>query len=70
MMRIVKNKKDDAASIAFLLDKVKYYGGIDYAQRRMREWQDASLEALNALPEGPSRKALAELVEYIGNRVR
>ncbi len=70
MMRIVKNKKDDAASIAFLLDKVKSYGGIDYAQRRMREWQDASLEALNALPEGPSRKALAELVEYIGNRVR
>ena len=70
MMRIVKNKKDDPNSIKWLMEKVRALGGIEYAQKRMGEWQQIAREHLQEFPEGEARQALNELVEYIGNRVR
>ena len=70
LMRIVKNKKDDPASIQWLMEKVKDLGGLDYAQQRMADWQDRARQALNDFPDGDSREALYALVDYMGNRVR
>jgi len=70
LMRIVKNKKDDPASIQWLMEKVKDLGGLDYAQQRMADWQDRARQALTDFPEGDSREALYALVDYMGNRVR
>ncbi len=70
LMRIVKNKKDDPASIQWLMEKVKDLGGLDYAQQRMADWQDRARQALSDFPEGDSREALYALVDYMGNRVR
>ena len=70
LMRIVKNKKDDPASIQWLMEKVKDLGGLDYAQQRMADWQDRARQALTDFPEGDSREALYALVDYMGNRAR
>ena len=70
LMRIVKNKKDDPASIQWLMEKVKDLGGLDYAQQRMADWQDRARQALTDFPEGDSREALYALVDYMGNRNR
>jgi len=70
LMRIVKNKKDDPASIQWLMEKVKDLGGLDYAQQRMADWQDRARQALSVFPDGDSREALYALVDYMGNRVR
>lgn len=70
LMRIVKNKKDDPASIQWLMEKVKDLGGLDYAQQRMADWQDRARQALSDFPYGDSREALYALVDYMGNRVR
>jgi len=70
LMRIVKNKKDDPASIQWLMEKVKDLGGLDYAQQRMADWQDRARQALSDFPDGDSREALYALVDYMGNRVR
>ena len=70
LMRIVKNKKDDPASIQWLMEQVKDLGGLDYAQQRMADWQDRARQALSDFPDGDSREALYALVDYMGNRVR
>ncbi len=70
LMRIVKNKKDDPASIQWLMEKVKDLGGLDYAQQCMADWQDRARQALSDFPDGDSREALYALVDYMGNRVR
>lgn len=70
LMKIVKNKKEDPQSILWLMDKVRELGGISYAQKRLTEWQEKAKGHLTTFPEGPSRTALQELVDYIGNRVR
>ncbi len=70
LMRIVKNKKDDPASIQWLMEKVKDLGGLDYAQQRMADWQERARQALSDFPDGDSREALYALVDYMGNRVR
>lgn len=69
LMRIVKNKKDDPQSIQWLMEKVRELGGMDYAQKRMAEWQAVARTHLQTFPEGPARQALDELVDYMGNRV-
>jgi octaprenyl-diphosphate synthase len=69
LMRIVKNKKDDPKSIQWLMEKVRELGGMDYAQKRMAEWQALARTHLQTFPEGPARQALDELVDYMGNRV-
>ncbi len=70
LIRIVKNKKDDPASIQWLVQKVKELGGLDYAQHRMASWQEAARQALCHFPDGEARQALHALIEYTGNRVR
>ena len=70
LIKIVKNKKEDPQSILWLMDKVRELGGISYAQKRLTEWQEKAKGHLTTFPEGPSRTALQELVDYIGNRVR
>jgi octaprenyl-diphosphate synthase len=69
LMRIVKNRKDDPKSIQWLMEKVRELGGIDYAQKRMAEWQALARTHLQSFPKGPAREALDELVDYMGKRV-
>lgn len=65
---IVKNNNNDKAKVKFVIDHVKSYGGIEYAQQKMIEYRDQALSILNSFPPSPAREALEELVRYTTDR--
>lgn len=65
---IVKNNNNDKEKVKFVIDHVKSYGGIEYAQSKMIEYRDNALAILNSFPATPAREALEELVRYTTDR--
>jgi len=65
---IVKNNNNDKEKVKFVIDHVKSYGGIEYAEAKMIEYRDNALAILNSFPESPAREALEELVRYTTDR--
>ena len=65
---IVKNNNNDKEKVKFVIDNVKAYGGIEYANQKMMEYRDNALLILNSFPPSPAREALEELVRYTTDR--
>ena len=65
---IVKNNNNDKEKVKFVIDHVKSYGGIEYAEAKMIEYRDNALAILNSFPATPAREALEELVRYTTDR--
>ena len=65
---IVKNNNNDKAKVKFVIDAVKDYGGIEYAEAKMIEYRDNALNILHSFPDSPAREALEELVRYTTDR--
>ena len=65
---IVKNNNNDKEKVKFVIDHVKSYGGIEYAEAKMIEYRDNALAFLNSFPASPAREALEELVRYTTDR--
>lgn len=65
---IVKNNNNDKAKVKFVIDAVKDYGGIEYAEAKMKEYRDNALNILHSFPDSPAREALEELVRYTTDR--
>jgi len=70
MMRIVRHKQNDPESVEQLMRQVVDMGGIDYAQKAMKGWQDKASDILQGWPGGAARDALSELLTYIGQRAK
>lgn len=43
-------------------------GGINYAQQKMKVYQQEALELLHKYPDTPARRAMEELVNYVIDR--
>ena len=52
----------------FVIDAVKDYGGIEYAEAKMKEYRDNAMNILHSFPDSPAREALEELVRYTTDR--
>ena len=65
---IVKNNNNDKEKVKFVIDHVKSYGGIEYAEAKMIKYRDNALAILNSFPASPAREALEELVRYTTDR--
>lgn len=65
---LVADDELTAEKISMLLDFAKSNGGIEEAYRRMERYRGQGMELLEQLPEGESRKDLAEIFEYIIKR--
>jgi len=65
---IVKNNNNDKSKVKFVIDAVKDYGGIEYAEAKMKEYRDNALNILHSFPDSPAREALEELVRYTTDR--
>lgn len=59
-----RTKKD----IGRIVERVKAYGGLDYAKNRARELVDKGKTALVVFPEGPIKDTLKEMAEFIIKR--
>lgn len=62
---MIRKKDFSLGNIEALIAFAKAKGGIEYAEERMREFQQKALEILNALPASPAREALSGLADYI-----
>jgi len=65
---IVKNNNNDKSKVKFVIDHVKQYGGIEYAESKMLGYRDQALAILHTFPSSPAREALEELVRYTTDR--
>jgi len=61
-----RNKKDK--EIERIVSFVHEKGGMEYAQKVMREYAGEALEQLNTLPDSAARQTFRDLIEFIINR--
>jgi octaprenyl-diphosphate synthase len=65
---IVKNQNEDRDKVAYVLQKVKEVGGIDYTLAKMQEYKDAALEIIQEFPQSETRNGFEQLVQYVTDR--
>jgi len=65
---IVKNQNEDRDKVAFVLQKVKEAGGIEYTVAKMQEYKDAALEIIKEFPQSETRNGFEQLVQYVTDR--
>ena len=64
IINIIKNESDKPLKVDIVIDFVKKSGGIEYANQKMHEYVNESLEMLKSFPESAYRKSLENLVVY------
>jgi octaprenyl-diphosphate synthase len=67
-MSTLRKHNDNPVWVAELIKKVNESGGIEYATRKMTEYQDQALEILRSFPESESRNSLEKLVIFTTER--
>ena len=65
---IVKNQNEDRDKVAFVLQKVKEAGGIEYTVAKMQEYKNAALAIIQEFPDSETRLGLEQLVHYVTDR--
>lgn len=68
IIRIVKNKNNNMDKVKEVIDFVISNGGIEYAEKRMKEYKDKALEILLSLEDNDARKALIDFIDYTTTR--
>lgn len=64
----VKSGDASAAEIAELVDYTKSHGGIEYAERRMRELHNEALQLLDAWQNAEVRESLRGYIDFVVDR--
>lgn len=64
----VKSGEVSAAEIAELVDYTKSHGGIEYAERRMRELHNEALQLLDAWQNAEVRESLRGYIDFVVDR--
>lgn len=64
----VKSGEASAAEIAELVDYTKSHGGIEYAERRMRELHNEALQLLDAWQNTEIRESLRGYIDFVVDR--
>jgi len=70
MVDVVKNKNEDNAAVARLVEMVAKVGGIDHASKRMYEYRDQAIAVLHTFPRNDARDALEGLVQMTVERTK
>jgi octaprenyl-diphosphate synthase len=68
MINLVKNHNDDPKKIAQIIAFVKDSGGLQYAETKMKVFQDEAFAILNTFPDSESRRGLEQLVRFTTER--
>ncbi|MCE3280827.1 MAG: Polyprenyl synthetase [Bacteroidetes bacterium] len=68
IINIVKNNNNDPKKVAEVISFVISSGGIQYAEKKMREFSQKALDILSEFKDSPSRTSLSELVKYTTER--
>jgi octaprenyl-diphosphate synthase len=68
MINLVKNHNDDPAKIAQIISYVNLTGGLQYAEKQMKIFQDEAFAILHTFPPSDSRSSLEQLVRFTTER--
>lgn len=66
--QVFKTKNISKSDIDFLIAEVKLTGGIDYANQKMKEYGNKTIEILSQFPESESKTELKKLVRFTTER--
>ncbi|MEW6774341.1 MAG: polyprenyl synthetase family protein [Bacteroidota bacterium] len=70
MIGIFKNHNEDADKIQWMIEKVIESGGINYAQKKMKEYHDKAIDLLNTFPKSEAQNSLKLLINYTIERIK
>lgn len=68
IINLVKNHNEDNKKVGEVIAFVQNSGGMDYAKKKMLEYQSQAFDILSAFPEGKYRTGLEQLVKYTTER--
>ncbi|HSH66787.1 MAG TPA: polyprenyl synthetase family protein, partial [Bacteroidia bacterium] len=68
IISIIKNDNNNPKKVAEVVDFVVKSGGLQYAEDKMNDFKNKSLDILSAFADSPSKHALAGLVKYTTER--
>lgn len=68
VINTIKNKNKDTESIKQVIEEVKQAGGIHYATKKMEEYKQKALQALESFPSSIEKDALEDLVKFTTER--
>lgn len=64
----IKNNNKDTEKVTEVIEVVKQYGGIEYAQNKMIAYRDEALDILKTFEQNETTRALEELVRFTTDR--
>ncbi|MCT4622345.1 MAG: polyprenyl synthetase family protein [Schleiferiaceae bacterium] len=68
IINTVKNHHDNPKRVAEVVEYVQKSGGLEYAEKRMLEYQSNALEILMTFEKSPVRDSMEALVQYVIER--
>lgn len=68
LINSVKNHNRDKSRVKAVIDYVKNKGGLDYAIKKMKEYQHQALEILKDYPDSEYKNSLKLMIDYVINR--
>lgn len=68
IINIVKNHHKDDGKVAEVIELVKKYGGLKYAEKIMHEYHKSALDILDNFESNEAKKSLELLLDYVVNR--
>ena len=68
MINLVKNHNDDSKKIEQIIRFVNDTGGLQYAEKQMKIYQEEAFKILNTFPPSESRESLEQLVRFTTER--
>lgn len=68
LINSVKNHNKDKARVREVIKFVKDSGGIEYTERKMKEYQNRAIEMLSPYPDSQYKESLLTMVNYVIDR--
>lgn len=64
IINIIKNHNTESAEVKKVIDFVIAKGGLEYANKIMRDYKERALKIIETVPESPSKESLVALINY------
>ena len=70
LKKLLRTKKKNRSIIKKISDMVEETGGIDYAKKKLDEFSELAVNAINVYPESEEKTSLIDLVAFNASRVK
>lgn len=68
IIKLIKHHNRNNEKVNLVIDFVKKYGGLSYAEIKMNEFKKLAISKLESFPENEAKNSLIELVEFSTQR--